>query len=270
MGSPRLARVRTGRRARSVELRTSTSSGPPSASSITVYTLVRTCLPAEHEVTEQRPAPRVAELLDRAVPERFTRAHRRAHRGESFGGAVGAHVALHHLVEIGDVLGNPERAGEHAVGAADAARLERGLHDAVLGLLDRVGRAHLRAGRVLAVHAHHRCRLCARGTVDAFEVDQRLTAVRAAFGARLNARFAADASALVDHEHRVGRRCRTVPFSWLIPVQFHVAGVGGVGVPAGALDAHGGDLELGHLRQRVDGPVGQLVRGLVRRASGRG
>ena len=39
-------------------------------------------------------------------------------------------------------------------------------------------------------------------TVDAFEVDQRLAAVGAALLARLHARLAADAAALVDDEHR--------------------------------------------------------------------
>ena len=42
-------------------------------------------------------------------------------------------------------------------------------------------------------------------------------------------------------------------------VEIQVAVVGGVDPPAGALDAHCRDLELGHLRGRVDGPVGELV-----------
>ena len=166
-------------------------------------------------------------------------------------------------------FGHAERAGEHAVGAADAARLERRLHDAVLGLLDRVGRAHLaQVGSSQCMHTIGAvCVLV--GAVDALEVDQRLAAVGAALRARLHARLAADAAALVDDEHRAvvdAEASRLTAPS----VQFEVAGVGGRGVPAGALDAHGGDLELGHLRQRVDGPVGQLVGGLARRASGTG
>ena len=55
-------------------------------------------------------------------------------------------------------LRDAERAGQHAVRAGDAARLERRLHDAVLGLLDGVGRADLGAGGVVAVHADRRAR----------------------------------------------------------------------------------------------------------------
>ncbi len=80
--------------------------------------------------------------------------------------------------------------------------LERGLDDAVLGLLDRVGRAHLGAGGVLAVHAHHRRGLGAGRAVDPLEMDQRLPAMGAAFHAGLHACLAADAAALVDDEHR--------------------------------------------------------------------
>ena len=58
------------------------------------------------------------------------------------------------------------------------------------------------AGGVLAVHAHHRRGLGGGGAVDALEMDQRLAAVGAALHAGLHARFAADAAALVDDEHR--------------------------------------------------------------------
>ena len=58
------------------------------------------------------------------------------------------------------------------------------------------------AGGVLAVHAHHRCGLGGGGPVDAFEVDQRLAAVGAAFHAGLHAGLATDAAALVDDEDR--------------------------------------------------------------------
>jgi hypothetical protein len=52
------------------------------------------------------------------------------------------------------------------------------------------------------VHAHHGSGLGGRRPVDLFEVDEGLAAMRATFHARLDARFAADATALVDHEHR--------------------------------------------------------------------
>ena len=75
-------------------------------------------------------------------------------------------------------------------------------------------------------------------------------------GAGLHAGLAADAAARVDDEDRAGRRCRS---GW--PSCRLLRGPGHV---------HGGDLELGHLRERVDGPDGQLVGGLVARASGTG
>src|SRR5262249_49851101 len=61
-------------------------------------------------------------------------------------------------------------------------------------------RAHLGAGRILAVHADRRRRLRARAPVDEVEMDHRPTAVRAALRAGLDARLAADAPALVDDE----------------------------------------------------------------------
>ena len=72
--------------------------------------------------------------------------------------AVVAHVALHHLLELDVHLrdrrtGRPARSWSRRCSAASAR-----LHDAVLALLDRVGRADQRAGRLVAVHADHRHR----------------------------------------------------------------------------------------------------------------
>ena len=86
-------------------------------------------------------------VLPRSKRERAGRTDGRAHRPLAGAGAVVAHVALHHLVDVAVVLRHAERAGEHAVRAADAARLQRALDDAVRRLLDRVGRADLRADR---------------------------------------------------------------------------------------------------------------------------
>ena len=72
--------------------------------------------------------------------------------------------------------------------------LRADLHDAVAGALDRVGRADLGAGRLLAVHADDRHGLHALRAVDVFEVNHRLAAMRVALGARLHARLAADAA----------------------------------------------------------------------------
>ena len=124
----------------------------------------------------------------------------------------------------------------------------------LLGLLDRVGRAHLGAGRVLAVHAHHRRGLRRRGPVDALEVDQRLPAVRAALLARLHARLAADAAALVDHEDRcvvdAVQRRRAV----MVPPAGRVAFVGGRYVPAGASTRTAATLNSGIFDSRVERP----------------
>ena len=87
-------------------------------------------------------------------------------------GAVVAHVALHHLVVGREVLGHPERAGEHAVGAADAAGLERGLHDAVLVLLDGVrGHTSAQVGSSQCMHTIGAVWVVA--AVDLLEVDHR-------------------------------------------------------------------------------------------------
>src|SRR5690606_36465148 len=102
-------------------------------------------------------------------------------------------------------LGHAERARDDAVAARDAARLARALHDAIAGALDRVGRAHLRAGRLLAVHADHRDGLHRRVTIDELEVDHRVALVRVALGARLRAAAAADTAARIDEELEVLR-----------------------------------------------------------------
>ena len=100
-------------------------------------------------------------------------------------------------------LGHAERARDDAVAAGDAARLARALDDAVAGALDRVGRADLGAGRLLAVHADDRAPSARVRAIDVLEMDHRLAAVRVALGARLHARLAADAAARVDEELEV-------------------------------------------------------------------
>src|SRR6185436_56605 len=75
-----------------------------------------------------------------------------------------------------------------------------GLHDAVAGSLDGVGRAHLSARRLLAVHTYDGHRLHALRPIDVLEVNHRLAPVRVALGARLHARLTADAAIRVDEE----------------------------------------------------------------------
>src|SRR4029450_5982634 len=98
-------------------------------------------------------------------------------------GPVVAHVALHHDLAVLADLRHAERTGDHAVAAGEAARLSGRLAHPVAGALDRVGRADLGAGRLLAVHAHHRHGLDALGAVDELQVDHRLTAMGVALGA---------------------------------------------------------------------------------------
>src|SRR6185369_2984812 len=142
-------------------------------------------------------------LLAGAEEQRLARTDRGAHRLLADRRAVVAHVALHHDRAIDVELGDAERAGDDAVAARDAARLASALHDAIAGALDRIGRADLRAGRLLAVHAHHRHGLDRRGAIDVLEVDHRVTAVGVALGAGLDARLAADATAGIDEELEV-------------------------------------------------------------------
>jgi hypothetical protein len=92
--------------------------------------------------------------------------------------------------------------------------------------------------------------LAARSSV--LEVDQRLAPVGAALLARLNARLAADAAALVDDEHRLVVDAKRSSACLLLEGGPDVADLGR-GVALGLLDALPRDLELGHLRDRVDG-----------------
>src|SRR5262249_35116609 len=127
----------------------------------------------------------------------------RAHRLLADARAVVAHVALHHDLAILVQLGHAERARGDAVAAGNAARLPRRLNDAVAGPLDRVGGTGFRAGRLLAVHAHHRHRLHAVGAIDVLEMDHRIAAVRVALGARLHTRLAPDAAAGINEEVKI-------------------------------------------------------------------
>src|SRR5439155_8382163 len=70
--------------------------------------------------------------------------------------------------------------------------------DAVGGFLDGVGRTDLGAGGRFAVHADDRHGLHRMRPVGGLEVDHRLALVRVALAARLDARLAADAPALVE------------------------------------------------------------------------
>src|SRR6516165_4184439 len=123
-----------------------------------------------------------------------------AHRPLADGGPVVTHVAFHHLLALGKDFWDTERARQDTIRAADAARLQGRLHDPVLALLDGVGRADHRAGRIVAVPAD----ICRRGdrspAVDEIEIDHRLPSVRFALFAGVQAGLAADAARRVHVE----------------------------------------------------------------------
>src|SRR5690606_21039122 len=144
--------------------------------------------------------PQPCHLLARAERQRLARTYRCAPRLQADRRAVVAHVALHHQVHPRLHLRHAERTREHAVVAGNAPRLARGLHHAVLGALDGIGRTDLGARWRIAVHAHDGCRLCGVRTVHVVELDHRLALVRIALRARLDARLTADTSAGIDEE----------------------------------------------------------------------
>src|SRR5262249_4326925 len=102
-------------------------------------------------------------------------------------GPVETHVAFHHLIDPRNVMWNPEWARQHAVGATDATRFHRAMHDSVFILLNRVRGTHFRARGVFAVHTNNRTRLRRYCAIDKFEVDHGLAAVRVTLHACLNA-----------------------------------------------------------------------------------
>src|SRR5690554_1205419 len=143
------------------------------------------------------------DLLARPPEKRLAGADRGAPGFEALGGSVVAHIAFHHQIGARVHLGHPERAGEHAVIAGDAARFSGGLDHSVGGALNGIGRANFGTGRRIAVHADHRHGLRRLLAVDIFQVDHRLTLVGRAFGARLDAGLTPDAARRVDEKSLV-------------------------------------------------------------------
>ena len=106
----------------------------------------------------RRLLPPLGNLSGTNVGQRLARAHRRAHRPLANRRAVVAHVAFHHLLEFRKDLRNAEGAREHTVGAADAARLQGRLHNAVVAFLDRIRRADHRTSGLFTMPADVRGR----------------------------------------------------------------------------------------------------------------
>jgi hypothetical protein len=68
------------------------------------------------------------------------------------------------------------------------------VNNSVFCLLDRIRRAHPSACRIFAVHAHDGRSLRTDGAIDKLQMDHGPAAMRVTLAARLNARFAPDAS----------------------------------------------------------------------------
>src|SRR5262249_51165376 len=89
-----------------------------------------------------------------AVIQGLAGAHRCAHGFLADARAIEAHIALHHLINRSYVMRDAEGTSQDAIRTTDASRLDRAVHNAVFGLLDRICRTDLRAGGIFAVHAH--------------------------------------------------------------------------------------------------------------------
>src|SRR6185369_668650 len=159
---------------------------------------------AELELIDRgRARSHLFDLLASAVEQRLARADRRAHRALARRRAVITHVALHHQLEFGLHLWHAERTSQHAVVAGDAPRLASGLHYAIIGALDCVGRTHFSAGRRVTMHANNRRSLHRMRAIEIFQVNHRVALMRVAFAARLRARLTPDASSRVDEKLHV-------------------------------------------------------------------
>src|SRR5262249_14256573 len=155
---------------------------------------------AEPERIDRLLAPRGGDGFRRDVSQSLTGAHRGAHRALADRGPVVAHVGLHHLLVLRNELWNTEWTRRNAVGQTDTARLQRRADNAVVILLDGVGRTALGAGWVVAVPADICCRGDGLLAIDEIEVDHRHTPVGVAFLASLQAGLTPDASRRVDVE----------------------------------------------------------------------
>src|SRR5438128_1072546 len=110
-------------------------------------------------------------MLASGERQRAGRANSCAHRGAAGTGAVIAHVALHHLVDLSKVFRHAEGASHYTIRASDAARLQRTLHYAIRRFLDGVSGTHLSADGIFTVHADLRRGLNAVLTLDDLKMD---------------------------------------------------------------------------------------------------
>src|SRR5579872_798381 len=85
------------------------------------------------------------------VGKRLTGADGRAHWPFAYRCPVVTHIALHHLLLGFHHLRDSEGAGENAVAAGDAARLQGRMDDAVFILFDRIGGTDLGTGWLVTV-----------------------------------------------------------------------------------------------------------------------
>ena len=235
--------------------------------------LRRDGLVPEAEHVRRHFPPGAGDRFGRNVGERLAGADGRAHGPLADRRAVVAHVALHHLLELATIIfGTPNGQASTQLEQAMQRGFSDRLHDAVLGLLDRVGGADLRAGRVVAVHADRRDRRDRVAAVEKVDVDHRDAAVRVALGAGVDAGLAADAARRIDvelvaeHQRAPEARQRAAGRHRLLAARRPRP----TRRPGGLLEAAGRDLELGDLAARVERAVRQAVARCGRPASGTG
>src|SRR5206468_10494746 len=82
------------------------------------------------------------------------------HWFQSFTRAIETHVALHLEMHLGVVLGHSKGAGIHAVATIQAAWLQRGEYNAILGSLDSICRTDQGTCRLDAMHTDSWHRSC--------------------------------------------------------------------------------------------------------------
>src|SRR5690606_4164366 len=133
------------------------------------------------------------DLLTRSIGQRTAGADGGAHRLFTNRCTVITQIAFHHQRPLVLHLGNPKWTSQDTVIAGDAPRFAGGLDHAVSGLLDRVGRADLGAGRRVAVHADDRNGLGGVRALQGVELDHRDTFVRITFAAGVYAGLTANA-----------------------------------------------------------------------------
>lgn len=154
----------------------------------------------ENEFIDGSASPAGGDLFGGTVHEGLGWTDRGTHRLLADRSAVVAHIAFHHLINLGQVFGDSERAREDTVGASDAPGFERALHHSVRRSFDRIRGADGGAGRLVAVHADDWRRLHSIVAFDSLQMNHRNSGVSVAFRASSDTCIASNAPAGIDIE----------------------------------------------------------------------